>query len=367
MREKLLRLENSFWEKGRKMAAALMVATLVIITAVPAGSEPLHSEAKKPSVGKPGYLKVYRAQTSALLEWEKVPNVTGYKIYRKAKGGKYKYLGKVKQSEYKKVQTDYIQYVDWTHVKDADYGEKNTYSYKKEYRYKVVAYRTVNKKQYTGKKITKLSKKHKKQKVEFGYEMLPLVNELRRSEKQKIAVWSHPLEDGTKVRAREIATKYDHVRPDGNSYRWAFDYIKHENLVPGCICTGGVLGENIDKGYTIDISWESSFYDWCNSGGHWSQFMYDTEDDIGGEGTLVSTDDNDISYELNMKNEDIIRDTMGICAAQYQKNKSGSRCYVYEVGMVNKTYSVYNKPYEGFKGSYIRNGKYLREPSAVYD
>lgn len=366
MREKLLRLENSFWEKGRKMAAALMVATLVIITAVPAGSEPLHSEAKKPSVGKPGYLKVYRAQTSALLEWEKVPNVTGYKIYRKAKGGKYKYLGKVKQSEYKKVQTDYIQYVDWTHVKDADYGEKNTYSYKKEYRYKVVAYRTVNKKQYTGKKITKLSKKHKKQKVEFGYEMLPLVNEIRRDRGKKIAVWFHALGDGTKVRAREIADEYSHTRPDGTYYQWAFDYIKSESI-PGCIYTGGVLGENIDKGYTMDISWESSFYDWCNSGGHWSQFMYNTEDDISDDGPLVADDDNGVTYEIKLKEGDIIRSTMGICAAQYQKNRSGSRCYVYEVSTVNDTYSVYDKPYEGFKGRFIRNGKYLREPSAVYD
>lgn len=365
MRDKFYRLENIFWNRGRYLCAAFLALVLFITTAVPTTMNMTHSEAKV-KVNKPGYLKVYRAQTSALLEWEKVSGVTGYKIYRKELDGKYKYLGKVKQSTYKKVQTDYIQFVDWTHEKDDDYGEKNKYSYKKNYRYKVVAYKTVKGKQYNAKKITKTSKKHKKQKVEFGYEMLPLVNELRKENGKKIAVWSHSLEDGTVIRAKEIADEYNHTRPNGSYYNTAFDYIKTMG-VPSNIFTGGVMGENINRGYTVDISWETSFYAWCNSGGHWSQFMYNMKDDSGGDALLVDTDDNDVTYAINLKDGDIIRSTMGICTAQYQKTKGGSRCYVYEVGRVNTIYSVYDKPYEGFKGSVIRNGQYIFGGPAYYD
>ncbi len=88
---------------------------------------------------------------------------------------------------------------------------------------------------------------------DFASEVLRLVNE----ERAKVGVaplrLANDLQAATAVRAREIANKFSHTRPDGSD---CFTVMKNR---------GRTCGENIAAGYD---SAEATVEQWMNSEGH---------------------------------------------------------------------------------------------------
>jgi len=338
-----------------------IILSLAAIAPFAVFSQKMDSSAKN-SVARVKNLKVWRAYSSALIEFDPVKGATGYIVYKKEvtdsgkSKGKYKKVGIIKEKDWEKVQTSYRQVVDFYHAVDKYYGVKNVkYSPKKNYRYKVVAYKAVNGKKVLSKGKTKVGKKHKKSKVEYGYEVLPMVNKLRAEYKKKQYVWAHPLEKGCIIRAKEVSNEYEHTRPDGSSWATAFRYIKHNN--DGAITTGGANGENIWLSDVIEFN--GAFGAWKRSRPHLIQFMYNDNDDVVTEdgGPLAMDDDNGNEYLIDMKKGDIGRNTGGMCCIAAEDK--GPYGYEFATGSINNIWEVDGKRYYDYFGTYIRDGKYI--------
>jgi len=177
----------------------------------------------------------------------------------------------------------------------------------------------------------------------------------------KIVVWDHTLEQGGKVRAKELATDYSHTRPNGESYRKAWtSYITHKDFT-GSIGPAAVYGENINRGFTNIPDWWSTINAFKNSKGHRGLMTMGFKDDVDqNEGSVFMGDSTDEGiYMFTGKKGDICRNTGSICCVSYQKNKDSSIYYNYSIGSINKVYTVNGKLFEGFKGDLLRDGKYV--------
>ncbi len=96
-------------------------------------------------------------------------------------------------------------------------------------------------------------------------EMLGYINEARREAGLNELVYCSELQSGADIRAKEIAVKYSHTRPNGQSGSTAFDYSK-VNAQGKYIG----IGENILSGTT---SAKSAFNGWMNSPAHKGTIM----------------------------------------------------------------------------------------------
>lgn len=337
-------------------AVCTFIITLTIFVA------PTHLLKTEVSAKEKLSVRVTRSQTSALVEWDKVDGASKYKIYKKGSGKnkKYVYIGTVKESTYKTVQTTYRQFVDFTHDSKYYGKKKNRYYRKSNYEYKVVAYK--------GKTVlaegTKKAKKVKKSSLAYGYEAVPIINKLRTEKKYKILVWSHELEKGSVQRAKELPKCFEdskkinnHLRPDNSSWSTAYRYIKHKSC-GSAVITGGAMGECTGRGFG-DVDWYGIVGAWNASKGH-HPYLYALHDDdvVTKEHIIVEQDDDGNQYEYATKKGDITRDTAGICCIA--KTVRGSSYYEYSIGPVNEIWEVDGVSYaDKYIGSYIRDGKYI--------
>jgi uncharacterized protein YkwD len=313
-------------------------------------------------VDTPQNLKVYRSVTSAMLEWDKVAGAKGYKIYAKKKGTKkWVYLGKVKEKTYKKVQVDYRQFVTY----NKNVSKRETYKYEKGYTYRVYAYKKINGKEVYSKPAQKYAKKHKKKKVEFGYDGLAITNKIRIKKGRKIFVWDHTLEKGAKIRAKELATSFSHTRPDGTdcSTAWLSSKIYDKDGITGQPTQVSISGENVSSDFGGNqICWQKIVDGYLSSPGHSCEVLEKCADYVtkaGEEANVYATSDEGEKYVLQYKKGDIIRYTGGLCCVSYRPYSGGPFYYEYARSSVESLYSYNGKLIKNNYGENIRNGKVI--------
>ena len=98
---------------------------------------------------------------------------------------------------------------------------------------------------------------------QWKHDVLTLVNAERAKYGLAALQWNTACEAGAQVRAQEIMTRYEHVRPDGSS--WV------------TVCSnpsGGEAGENLAAGNTA-VSPETVVQTWMNSESHRANILSD--------------------------------------------------------------------------------------------
>ncbi len=189
-------------------------------------------------VGKPSVTVSKRTKKAATIKIKKTGKVTGYQVYiAGSKGGKYKQTGATRTSTFQIMNL------------------KST----KTYYVKVRAYRTSGNRIITGSfsgavKIGKYVKQSAAEK--YAKQIQDLVNEEREKAGQEELELSSRLTEAACVRAKELATKYSHIRPDG---RDCFTVLTDKDIVYSSV------GENIAAGQT---SPNQVMKDWMNSEEH---------------------------------------------------------------------------------------------------
>lgn len=349
-----------------------LVLTLCLIMSVPVSANRYYTPQmlakekaaikKVSTLAKPQNVKIYRSVEAALIEWDKVEGAKSYKIYRKAKDGKYVYLGKVNEKYFTAMQ----DYKNTRFFIDIRYKKKKTkkYNYKKKYTYKVVA---VNGKVKAS--STKVSKKHKKKKAEPSYYTLYLVNKKRTKAGYKPMYWGHSYEKGCRTRVKEIRKKFSHDRP-----------VKHEYWGNGCDVVWmnlrlfdpwelsfynlGVYGENI--GYS-SAGTEDVIYDgYWNSPGHKAIMMYSGKGEIDKKSEYWQINDARVFTE---KGGNFERNTFSLTAYTYSSNIAKKDNLVYHEMVVGEDeYVVANNYGNTYSAeSRAKKDESIKLPSYLYE
>ena len=190
--------------------------------------------------------------TTTTLNWKKVPNVAGYRVYRfNTTTGLYQRIATTKKTTFKDTKR-----------------KANTTYY-----YRVRAYQRVNGKNIFGKysKVCKIKTTKSKSYVlsEQAKEMITALNKLRTDHNLTTLELSTDLTKIADLRAIELVEKFSHTRPNGSS---CFTILK-ENSV-----TYSIAAENLAKGYT---NVDDVLKGWYESDGHRENLLHESVRKVG--------------------------------------------------------------------------------------
>lgn len=213
----------------RKLLAVVMTSAIAV-TGLNAASAS--------ALSRPSFSVTKRAKTTASIKITKVKNATGYQIFlANSKKGKYRQVGATRTTKFQ-----------FSKLK------KN-----KAYYVKVRAYKTKGNRIVTGKysatlKIKKYSALSKENKQ--AQSVLNLVNKERATAGVEALTLDDAVNKVAESRAKELAEKFSHTRPDG---RDCFTALTESGIVYSS------CGENIAMGQTTP---EEVMDSWMNSDGH---------------------------------------------------------------------------------------------------
>lgn len=190
------------------------------------------------ALSRPSFSVTKRAKTTASIKITKVKKATGYQIFlAKGKKGKFRQVGATRTTSFQ-----------FSKLK------KNKAYYVKVRAYKTRGNRIVTGKYSAAQKIKKYSVPSKENKQ--AQAVLNLVNQERNAVGAEALVLDDAVNKVAEGRAKELAEKFSHTRPDG---RDCFTALTEAGIVYSS------CGENIAMGQTTA---EEVMNSWMNSDGH---------------------------------------------------------------------------------------------------
>jgi len=171
------------------------------------------------------------------ITWKKSNRVTKYVVYRSTNNKKFKKIG----------ETTKTYFLDKT-------ARDKTVATGKTFYYKVRAYRKYNGKKYFG-SYSKVG--NVVDEAELCKNFLKLFNEYRKKYGLEECYWDSRLEDGVKIRAKELTISYSHTRPDGRLWGSAYPKI-----------SGGVSENIYSVNGTSNKDMQEALDIWNKSTGH---------------------------------------------------------------------------------------------------
>ena len=226
--------------KGKILKRCLLI---YLMTALCVTGIQLQLPEKAEAAARPSVTVSKRAKTSAVITIKKVKKATGYQVFLAAsRGGKYQHIGSTLSGKFtiSKIKKNKVYYI------------------------KVRAYKTVGYRISTGKysAVVKLQKYSAESTADkYAKEVVSLVNAERAKEELAELKMSTALNAVAVTRAKELATEFAHVRPDG---RDCFTALTDAGIVYTSV------GENIAEGQTTPKEVMES---WMNSEGHRQNIM----------------------------------------------------------------------------------------------
>lgn len=213
----------------KKLLVAALVAAIGVTTvnAVPASA-----------ISRPSFSVTKRTKTTASIKITKVKKATGYQIFlANSKKGKYRQVGATRTTSFK-----------FSRLK------KNKVYYVKIRAYKTRGNRIVTSKYSSMVKIKKYTVVPKESK--HAQEVLDLVNQERAAAGVEALVLDEALNKVAETRAKELAEKFSHTRPDG---RDCFTAVTEAGIMYSYV------GENIAMG---QVDAQEVVASWMASDGH---------------------------------------------------------------------------------------------------
>lgn len=223
----------------KKYKTTRWLAVMVLAAICIAGSCP----AQVSALSKPSLSVSKRTKTKATIKITKVKAATGYQVFlATSKKGKYQQIGATRTTSFQisKIKKDKTYYV-------------------KVRSYKTTGSRIVTSGYSAAVQIGKYSAETKADK--YAKQVLELVNKERAGGNLDALQLSKELNEAASVRAKELASEFSHIRPDG---RDCFTALIDAGIVYSCV------GENIAAGQT---SPEAVMKSWMNSDGHRANIM----------------------------------------------------------------------------------------------
>lgn len=228
----------------KRCLAVCLVATLCV-TGVQLAPK------KVTAMGKPSCTVSKRTKTTATITVKKVKKVTGYQVFlANTRGGKYRQIGATLSGKFQitKIKKNKVYYV------------------------KVRAYKTSGSRITTGKfsAVTTVKKYSTESTADkYAKQVLSLVNQERAKAGLPELKLSKSLNAAAAVRARELATEFSHIRPDG---RDCFTALTDAGIVYSHV------GENIAAG---QVTPQEVVTSWLNSDGHRANIMSEDYTQMG--------------------------------------------------------------------------------------